>query len=110
VLAEADDLVSRPQLLAAYVEVMLAVGNVPAARAGCNELAQVARSLGSAIIADSDPYPLARALSFVELFHALGERDARCGSAFRVSVLLIGWRTACPCRPPGSCGGKPFQE
>jgi hypothetical protein len=33
------------------VEVMLAVGDVPAARAGCGELAQVARSLGSAMLA-----------------------------------------------------------
>jgi ATP/maltotriose-dependent transcriptional regulator MalT len=50
-LAEADDLVSRHQLLAAYVEVMLVVGDVPAARTGCSELAQVARSLGSAMLA-----------------------------------------------------------
>jgi DNA-binding CsgD family transcriptional regulator/tetratricopeptide (TPR) repeat protein len=50
-LAEADDWVSRPPLLAAYVEVMLAVGDVRAARAACDELAEVARSLGSAMLA-----------------------------------------------------------
>jgi DNA-binding CsgD family transcriptional regulator len=62
-LAEADDLVSRPQLLAAYIEVMLAVGDLPAARAACTELAQVARSLGSAMLtAASD-----RATGAVEL-------------------------------------------
>ena len=62
-LAEADDLVSRPQLLAAYVEVMLAVGDVPAARAGCAELAQAARSLGSAMLAAVSD----RAIGAVEL-------------------------------------------
>ena len=62
-LAEADDLVSRPQLLAGYVEVMLAVGDVPAARAGCTELAQVARSLGSAMLAAVSE----RAIGAVEL-------------------------------------------
>ena len=62
-LAEADDLVSRPQLLAAYVEVMLAVGDVPAARAGCTELTQAARSLGSAMLAAVSD----RAIGAVEL-------------------------------------------
>jgi DNA-binding CsgD family transcriptional regulator/tetratricopeptide (TPR) repeat protein len=62
-LAEADDLVSRPQLLAAYVEVMLAVGDVPAARAGCTELAQAALSLGSAMLAAVSD----RAIGAVEL-------------------------------------------
>jgi ATP/maltotriose-dependent transcriptional regulator MalT len=50
-LAEADDRVSRPQLLAAYVEVMLAVGDGPAARAACDELAALARSFGSPMLA-----------------------------------------------------------
>jgi DNA-binding CsgD family transcriptional regulator len=62
-LTEADDLVSRPQLVAAYVEVMLAVGDVPAARAGCAELAQAARSLGSAMLAAVSD----RAIGAVEL-------------------------------------------
>jgi DNA-binding CsgD family transcriptional regulator/tetratricopeptide (TPR) repeat protein len=62
-LAEADDLVSRPQLLAAYVEVMLAVGDVAAARAGCTELAHAARSLGSAMLASVSD----RAIGAVEL-------------------------------------------
>ena len=50
-LAEADEWVSRPPLLAACVEVMLAVGDVPAAQAACDELVEVARSLGSAMLA-----------------------------------------------------------
>jgi tetratricopeptide (TPR) repeat protein len=50
-LAEAEDRVSRPHLLAAYVEVMLGIGDVPAARAACEELAEVARSLGSSMLA-----------------------------------------------------------
>ncbi len=50
-LAEADEWVSRPPLLEAGVEVMVAVGDVAAARAACDELAEVARSLGSALLA-----------------------------------------------------------
>ena len=50
-LAEADDLVSRPQLLAACVEIMLAVGDVPAARAASAELVEAARALGSPMLA-----------------------------------------------------------
>jgi DNA-binding NarL/FixJ family response regulator len=50
-LAEVEDQVSRRQLLVAYVEVMLTVGDVPAARAACSELAQIARSLDSAMLA-----------------------------------------------------------
>ena len=47
-LAEADDQREPPQLLAAYVEVMLAVGDVPAARQPATSWRQAARSLGSA--------------------------------------------------------------
>ena len=50
-LAEADDRTSRAPLLAAYVEIMLAVGDVPAARDCCNELADLARSLSSPMLA-----------------------------------------------------------
>ena len=50
-LPKPDHRVSRPQLLAAYVEVMLAVGDVLAARAACDELAEIARSLASPMLA-----------------------------------------------------------
>lgn len=49
-LAEADDRVSRPPLLAAYVEVELALGDVTAARDACGELLEVARALGSPML------------------------------------------------------------
>ena len=82
-LAEADVPVGRPQLLAAYIEVMLAVGDVPAARAACSELAQVARSLGSAMLTAA----FDRATGAVEL--AAGDPGAalaplrRASSGFR---------------------------
>ena len=50
-LAETGDPVGRPALLAAYVDIMLASGDVPAARTACDELAEVARSLGSPLLA-----------------------------------------------------------
>jgi ATP/maltotriose-dependent transcriptional regulator MalT len=50
-LAEADAHVDRPQLLAACVEVMLATDQIPAARAACDELGQLARELGSPMLA-----------------------------------------------------------
>ena len=49
-LAEAGDRVSRPPLLAAYVEVELALGDVTAARDACDELLEVARALGSPML------------------------------------------------------------
>ena len=82
-LAEADVPVSRRQLLAAYIEVMLAVGDVPAARAACGELAQVAQSLGSAMLTAA----FDRATGALEL--AAGDPDAalaplrRASSGFR---------------------------
>ena len=51
VLDEAAEPVKRARQLPAYVEIMLAIGDVPAARAACEELAEVARSLGSAMLA-----------------------------------------------------------
>ena len=50
-LAEADDQLNRPQLLAALVEVALATGDAPAARAACDELAERSRALGSPMLA-----------------------------------------------------------
>lgn len=46
-LDEGQDRVARPRLLAAYVEIMLAVGDIPAARAAADELADHAASLGA---------------------------------------------------------------
>ncbi len=82
-LAEADDRTSRPPLLAACVEIMLAVGDVPAARDCCNELADLARSLRSPMLAAVSD----RAVGAVEL----AEDDAgaalaplrRASTAFR---------------------------
>lgn len=72
-MAEAEDLVSRPPLLAAYVEIELAVGDVPAARAACDELAEAARTLGSPMLtAVSD-----RAIGTV----VLSDGDARAALA-----------------------------
>jgi DNA-binding CsgD family transcriptional regulator len=44
-LDEAQDRVARSRLLAAYVEIMLAARDVPSARAGADELAEIAASL-----------------------------------------------------------------
>lgn len=49
-LAEAGDRVSRPPLLAACVEVELALGDVTAARDACDELLEAARALGSPML------------------------------------------------------------
>ena len=49
-VAEADDLVARSQLLAAYVEVMLACDRVRDARQATTELAEVASALGSPML------------------------------------------------------------
>ncbi len=48
---EASDVFDRSGLLAAYVEIMLAANDVPAARAGAEELAEIASELGSAQLA-----------------------------------------------------------
>lgn len=49
-MAEADDPVGRSQLLAAYVEVMLACDRVDDAAEAATRLAEVARSLGSPML------------------------------------------------------------
>lgn len=78
-LAEADERVSRPQLLDAYVEVMLAVGEVPAARAACDELAELARFFGSPMLAAVSD----RAIGVVRL--AEGDAAAALGPLRRAS-------------------------
>ncbi|MEA2686346.1 MAG: hypothetical protein QOE93_1541, partial [Actinomycetota bacterium] len=45
VIADAQDRVSRSKLLAAYVEIMLAAGDVASARSGADELAAIAAAL-----------------------------------------------------------------
>jgi DNA-binding NarL/FixJ family response regulator len=69
VLDEASDRVARSKLLAAYVEIVLAEGDVPAARAGADELAVLARDLASPLL----EAVAARAQGAV----LLGEGDAR---------------------------------
>ncbi len=49
-LAEADDQLDRPQLLAALVEVALATDDVASARRACDELAELSRALGSPML------------------------------------------------------------
>jgi ATP/maltotriose-dependent transcriptional regulator MalT len=45
-LAEAQDRIARAKVLAAYVEIMLAAGDVAAARAAADELSEIAADLG----------------------------------------------------------------
>lgn len=47
VLDEAEDLPSRSRMLPAYVEIMISTGDVAAARAGADELAEIAASLAA---------------------------------------------------------------
>ena len=47
---EAQDRVSRSKVLAAYVEIMLAAGDLRAARAAADELAQIAADLDAALL------------------------------------------------------------
>jgi DNA-binding CsgD family transcriptional regulator len=47
---EARDQASRSKLLAAYVEIMLAASDVPAARAGADELARIAERLDAPLL------------------------------------------------------------
>jgi len=51
VLDEASDRVARSKLLAAYVEIMLAGGDVQVAHAAADELEQLAEDLGSPLLA-----------------------------------------------------------
>ncbi|MDN5750668.1 MAG: LuxR C-terminal-related transcriptional regulator [Pseudonocardia sp.] len=79
VLDEADDRVSRATLLPAHVEIMLAAGDLVAARIGADQLSQIAAELGA---------PLLRAMGA----HATGavllaEGDGRAA----VEALRRGW-------------------
>jgi DNA-binding CsgD family transcriptional regulator len=47
---EARDLGTRTKLLSAYVEVMLEVGDIPAARAGAEEVSRIATELGAPLL------------------------------------------------------------
>jgi DNA-binding CsgD family transcriptional regulator/tetratricopeptide (TPR) repeat protein len=69
VMDEASDRMARSKLLAAYVEIMLAAGDVQAARAATDELAQLADDLAA---------PLLEAVAaHVQGAVLLGEGDAR---------------------------------
>jgi DNA-binding CsgD family transcriptional regulator len=50
VMDEAGDQAARSRLLPAYVEIMLAANDVPAARAGADELAGIAEQLGAPLL------------------------------------------------------------
>lgn len=50
VLAEADGPIARARLLGPYVEIVLAVGDVGAARGAADELAAIAAELGSSLL------------------------------------------------------------
>ncbi|ONI92296.1 hypothetical protein ALI22I_05005 [Saccharothrix sp. ALI-22-I] len=69
VVAETDDPSARSRALPAYVEVMIAAGDVPSARTGADELAQIAGALDA-------PYLDAVAASAAGAV-LLAERDAR---------------------------------
>jgi DNA-binding CsgD family transcriptional regulator len=82
-VAETDDPSARSRMLPAYVEIMVAAGDVPSARAGADELARIARA------ADA-PYLDAVAASAAGAV-LLAEGDAR--SALRkLRVAASAWR------------------
>ena len=96
--AEATDAVERAGLLPAYVEIMLATGDVPAARAACGELAELAKDFrsgmldatvayaeGAVALAEDDPRAALVALR--RAGQAWQELDARYEAA-RVRVLV----------------------
>jgi DNA-binding NarL/FixJ family response regulator len=96
--AEATDPVERAGLLPAYVEIMLAAGDVPAARAACSELAELAKDFhsgmldamvayaeGAVALAEDDPRAALVALR--RAAQAWQELDARYEAA-RVRVLV----------------------
>jgi DNA-binding CsgD family transcriptional regulator len=49
-LDEAPDRVARSKVLAAYVEIVLAAGDVPAARVAADELAEIAAGIGASFL------------------------------------------------------------
>lgn len=82
-LAEANDLASRSPLLAAYVEIMLAVEDVATAREGADELAALAGEVGA---------PLLTSLAdHAEGSVSLAEGDAH-GALTALRRAARGWR------------------
>ncbi len=79
-LDEAQDEVTRPGLLPAYVEIMLATAEVPAARAAADELTAIAETLAL-------PMPRAVALHATGAVR-LAEGDARAA----LTALRHAWR------------------
>jgi DNA-binding CsgD family transcriptional regulator len=69
VMDEASDRVARSKLLAAYVEIMLAAGDLHAAHAAADELVQVANDLGGPLLGAMAAHAQGAVL--------LGEGDAR---------------------------------
>jgi ATP/maltotriose-dependent transcriptional regulator MalT len=69
VMDEASDRVARSKLLAAYVEIMLAAGDLHAAHAAADELVQVANDLGGPLLGAMAAHAQGAVL--------LGEDDAR---------------------------------
>ena len=80
---EASDPVSRAALLPAYVEIVLAAGDVAAARAGADELAAVAGLLGAPL--------LHAAAAFADGAVLLAEEDAS-GACAALQRAWRGWR------------------
>jgi DNA-binding CsgD family transcriptional regulator/tetratricopeptide (TPR) repeat protein len=98
VIEEAHDRVARCDLLAAYVEIMLAIKDLPAARSAADELGEIARGLdapllravaahanGAALLAEGDSRAAVAALR--RAWTAWTEIDAPYPAA-RVRVLL----------------------
>jgi len=50
VLVETRDRITRSRLLAAHVEIMLASGDVPAARAACDEVSEIAKAFAAPLL------------------------------------------------------------
>jgi DNA-binding NarL/FixJ family response regulator len=80
-LDEAPDRVARSTVLAAYAEIMLAAGAVPAARAAADELMEIAGELGAPILGAAAAHAQGAVL--------LAEGDARAALA----ALRQAWRT-----------------
>lgn len=70
---EEHDRVTRPKVLPAYVEIMLAAGDVPAARVAADELSEIAGDLGAPFLRAIAAHALGAVL--------LGESDARAALA-----------------------------
>ena len=85
VLDEAEDPPTRSRLLPASIEISLAAEDVPAARAGADELTRLAEDLGTELLGATAAH-LAGAVSLVE-------GDAR-GAAALLQTAAAAWRQA----------------